>query len=77
MSSIGRTENAMELHSEQETFRATLAGLTPENERATLIVLRRKQRVWLTFDGAIRTTFTMPASDTTQLVGMLQASTRA
>jgi hypothetical protein len=64
----------VELHSEQETFRGTLAARTPENERTTLIVLRRKQRVWLTFNGAIRTTVTMTDPEATQLVGLLQAA---
>jgi hypothetical protein len=64
----------VELHSEQETFRGTLTGRTPENERATLIVMRRNQRVWLTFSGAIKTTVTMTDPDTTQLVGLLQAA---
>lgn len=43
-----------------ETFRAALPGRTPEGERSTLIVTRqgvgRDGRVWLTFNGAIKTT---------------------
>jgi hypothetical protein len=65
---------AVELHSEQEAFRGTMAARTPENERATLIVLRRKQSVWLTFDGAIRTTDTMTGPETTRLVELLHAA---
>ena len=59
------------LHSEQENFRGTLSARTPENERATLIVARRKRQVWLTFDGAIKTTVTMTNPETTQLIGLL------
>lgn len=65
---------AVDLHSEQETFRGTMAARTPENERTTLIVLRRKQSVWLTFDGAIRTTATMTGPETTRLVELLHAA---
>jgi hypothetical protein len=64
----------VELHSEQETFRATLTGRTPENEYATLIITRRHQRIWITFNGAIKTTLTLSDPDTTQLVGLLQAA---
>lgn len=64
----------MELHSEQETFRGTLAARTPGNELTTLIVMRRKQNVWLTFDGAVKTTVAMTDPETTQLVGLLQAA---
>lgn len=63
--------DGVELHSEQEAFRATMAARTPENERATLIVTRRKQRVWVTFDGALRTTVAMTYTETTRLVDLL------
>ncbi|MCA1706928.1 MAG: hypothetical protein LC808_28160 [Actinobacteria bacterium] len=66
--------DVMELHSEQEIFRGTLQGRTPENESTTLIVMRRKQRVWLTFNGAIKTTVMMTDSDTAELVDLLQAA---
>lgn len=64
----------METHSEQESFRGTLVARTPAGERSTLIVLRRKQRVWLTFDGAIKSTATMSDPETTQLVELLRAA---
>ena len=67
----------MEVHSEQESFRRTLAARTPDGEHATLIVMRRKHHVWLTFDGAIRTTVTMTKPETTQLIDLLHEAMRA
>jgi hypothetical protein len=64
----------VDLHSEQESFRGTLTARTPDNESATVIVLRRKQFVWLTFDGAIRTTLTLTDQQVTELVGLLRAA---
>ncbi|MGH3870320.1 MAG: hypothetical protein ACRDSR_02190 [Pseudonocardiaceae bacterium] len=64
-----------------ETFRAAFPGRTPEGELSTLIVTRqglgRDGRVWLTFDGAIRTTVVLTDGETGQLIGMLgSAKTR-
>lgn len=64
----------MELHSEQERFRGTLTARTPENDTATVIVMRRKRQVWLTFDGAMRTTLAMTDRETAQLIELLQAA---
>ena len=58
-----------------ETFRGTMQGRTPEDERATVIVLRRGEglngRVWLTFNGAIKTTVVMTNPETSELVELL------
>lgn len=58
-----------------ETFRATLQARTPEGDATTLIVLRRglghAARVWLTFDGAIKTTVVMTDPETVYLAGLL------
>ena len=58
-----------------ETFRATLRARTPEGDVTTLIVLRRglgrAGRVWLTFDGAIKTTAVLTDPETVDLVGLL------
>jgi hypothetical protein len=60
---------------QDETFRATLEARTPEGNGTTLIVLRRglghAARVWLTFDGAIKTTVVMTDPETVRLVGLL------
>lgn len=58
-----------------ETFRGTMRGRTPDGEFTTLIVLRRglggAGRVWLTFDGAIRTTVVMTDGEADELVGLI------
>jgi hypothetical protein len=45
---------------QDETFRGTMCGRTPDGQLATVIVTRqglgRNGRVWLTFNGAIKTT---------------------
>ncbi|MGH3973491.1 MAG: hypothetical protein ACRDS9_09210 [Pseudonocardiaceae bacterium] len=61
-----------------ETFRAALPGRTPEGELSTLIVTRqglgRDGRVWLTFNGAIRTTVVLTDGETGQLVRLLDSA---
>lgn len=63
------------MSTQDETFRATLRARTPEGDATTLIVLRRglghAARVWLTFDGAIKTTVVMTDPETVHLVGLL------
>lgn len=58
----------MELHSEMESYRKVLAFRTPEGEAATVIVMRRKDAVWLTFNGAVKTTVMMRGRDAGQLI---------
>lgn len=67
----------MEFHSEQEGYRGTLTARSPENTPATLIVLRRRRHVWLTFDGAVRTTLLMTRQETTGLIALLRAAQEA
>lgn len=59
----------------EESYRATVTVRTPDGERTTLIVLRlglgRDGRVWLVFDGAIRTTAVLTNPESEQLRGML------
>jgi hypothetical protein len=59
-----------------ETFRATWRVRTPDRDFTTLIVLRRglgpAGRVWLTFDGAIRTTAVMTDAEAVHLAGLLR-----
>jgi hypothetical protein len=51
-----------------ETFRGTIRGCTPDGEPHTVIVTRRgvgsARRVWLTFNGAIKTTVVMTNPET-------------
>jgi hypothetical protein len=68
----------MELHSELESYRGTIQLRNPDGAHATLIVLRRGSgkngRVWLTFDGAIRTTVTMDNRESEEVAGMIKAA---
>lgn len=62
----------------EETFRGTLQAHTPESDPATVIVTRRGLgrygRVWLTFNGAIRTTLVLTDQETVRLVDLLGAA---
>jgi hypothetical protein len=46
--------------SQEETYRSTITVQTPDKGKATVIVTRRSTsagaRIWITFDGAIKTT---------------------
>lgn len=58
-----------------EAFRASLRAHTPSDDLATVIVTRqglgRAGRVWLTFDGAMKTTAIMTDPETTHLIELL------
>ncbi len=58
----------MELHSEIESYRSVLVFRTPEGQDATVIVMRRRSAVWLTFNGALKTTVVMGDQDASQLI---------
>ena len=58
----------MDLHSEIESYRRVLPFRTPEGATATVIVMRRRNMVWLTFDGALKTTVVMGDQDAGQLI---------
>lgn len=58
-----------------ETFRRTLRVRSADNELATLIILRRglgrAARVWLTFDGATKTTAVLTREEATRLLELI------
>ncbi len=58
----------MELHSEVESYRRVLPLRNPDGEAASVIVMRRRNTVWLTFDGAWKTTVVMGDQDAGQLI---------
>lgn len=58
----------MELHSEIESYRKVLAFRTLEAQPITVIVMRRRSAVWLTFNGATKTTVVMGNQDAGQLI---------
>jgi biotin-(acetyl-CoA carboxylase) ligase len=64
-----------------ETFRGTMQGHTPGGDYATVIVTRQGRgsagRVWLTFNGAIKTTVVMTNPETAQLGKLLDKATLA
>ncbi len=65
----------------EEMFRAALPGRTPQGEPSTVIVTRQgtgqSGRVWLTFNGAIKTTVVMTDPETMQLCELLNKATAA
>lgn len=64
-----------------ETYRGTMQGRTPDGQPATVIVTRqglgRDGRVWLTFNGAIKTTVVMTNGETGQLSELLDKAVTA
>jgi hypothetical protein len=64
----------MELHSEGESFRRALAFCGPDGSASTLLVLRRRRAVWLTFSGAEKTTVVMSDGETDELIDTLSAA---
>lgn len=66
----------MEVHSEGESFRRAHKLRTPDGSVATLLVLRRRTDVWLTFDGAEKTSVTMSCAETDDLIDTLSAARR-
>lgn len=66
--------SVVELHSEGESFRKALVFRGPDGSAATLIVLRRKRAVWITFSGAEKTSVTMSDAETDDLIDTLFAA---
>lgn len=64
-----------------EMFRGTIRGRTPDDHPSTVIVTRQglgsNGRVWLTFDGAIKTTVVMTDPETVELGKLLDAARAA
>lgn len=57
-----------ELHSEVESYRQVLTLRTPEGQAASVIVLRRRSAVWLTFQGAMKTTVVLTNEESGRLI---------
>ena len=62
----------MDLHSENESFRVALTFRAPDGSAATLLVLRRRSMVWLTFSGAEKTTVTMSDVESDDLIDAIR-----
>lgn len=57
----------METYSEGQSDRTVLAFRGPHGESATVIVMRRTSKVWLVFNGALKTTVAMSGSNAKSL----------
>jgi streptogramin lyase len=66
----------MELHSESESDRAVLAFRGPLGEAATVIVMRKNGKVWMVFNGALKTTVAMSDAHAGQLTEAVTAASR-
>jgi hypothetical protein len=66
----------VELHSERESYRKVLPFRAPDGSAASLIVLRRHKKVWLTFSGAEVTSVAMTEAETDDLVDTLHTARR-
>ncbi|MGH3921223.1 MAG: hypothetical protein ACRDSG_19630 [Pseudonocardiaceae bacterium] len=64
----------MELHSEIESYRQVITLRTSEGQDATVIVMRRRSAVWLTFNGAEKTTVVMVDQEASQLTEAVSAA---
>ncbi|HEU0089660.1 MAG TPA: hypothetical protein VFQ77_18775 [Pseudonocardiaceae bacterium] len=67
----------METYSESQSDRTVLAFHGPAGEAATVIVMRRRDRVWLVLNGAEQTTITMTDTHTGKLIDALHAASRS
>lgn len=65
-----------ELHSESQSDRRVLAFCSPEGRTATVIVMRRRGRVWLVLNGAEKTTLAMTDLQADQMVEAIRAASR-
>lgn len=63
------------MHSDEESYRRTLRVSTVEGEPQTAIVMRRglgkRARVWLTLNGALKTTLVMTDAEVGRLAELL------
>lgn len=66
----------METYSESQSDRAVLTFCSPTGEAATVIVMRRRSRVWLVLNGAEQNTITMSDPQAGQLVTAVTTASR-
>ena len=66
----------MEVHSERESYRKVIELRTPEGQPASVIIMRRASKVWVTFDGAIKTTVTLNDPQAGQLIDAVTVARR-
>lgn len=66
----------MELYSDGQSDRTVLVFRGPEGEVATVIVMRRNAKIWLVFNGAVKTTVAMSDPEAGQLIEAVAAASR-
>jgi hypothetical protein len=66
----------VELYSEGQSDRRVLSFQGPAGEAATVIVMRRGVKVWLVFNGAIKSTVAMSDTEAAQLIAAVNAASR-
>ncbi|HEU0089923.1 MAG TPA: hypothetical protein VFQ77_20120 [Pseudonocardiaceae bacterium] len=68
------------MHSEEESFRGTIKVRNPEGEPHTVIVMRRgmgsNAQVWVTLNGAWKTTLCMSDPEVAQLIELITRAQR-
>lgn len=63
-------------YSENESDRAVLAFRGPEGEAATVIIMRRSTRIWVVFNGAVKTTVALTDPQAGQMIEAIRAASR-
>ena len=62
----------------RETYRSTITVQTPDKGKATVIVTRRSTsggaRIWITFDGAIKTTAVFTETEAARLSELIDTA---
>jgi hypothetical protein len=71
-----REVQQVELHSESQSDRCVLEFRGPEGQAATVIVMRRRSRVWLVLNGAEKSTVAMTDPQAIELVEAVRAASR-
>ncbi|HEY2765146.1 MAG TPA: hypothetical protein VGJ13_14240 [Pseudonocardiaceae bacterium] len=63
-------------YSESESDRTVLTFRGPDGEAATVIIMRRDSKVWVAFNGAIKTTVAMTDQQAGQFIEAVRAASR-
>ena len=63
-------------YSESESDRTVLAFRGPDGEAATVIIMRRGSKVWVVFNGAVKTTVALTDPQAEELIDAVRAASR-
>lgn len=67
----------MKVYSEDQSDRTVLSFRSPGGEAATVIVMRKDGKVWLVFNGAVKTTVAMSDPEAARLVDAITTASRS